>query len=441
MLRLVLGIALAALCGVTFCAHADAIDITVIAQPGPVIDINPALARSLPSDVNFSRASLATDGQAPNTGALTTYGTNVPVIVSGLGLLPQEQRTNILPTSNSFNTAGSSATAASTPGPDGTLSGWLLTEDTSSPTSGDAHEAYAPGTGATLSANTTYAVSIYLKAGTRTKARVLFTAGTVGSGVYVDADLQAGTIGTATAFGGGTATAASIQTAAGGWYRVSVVGRLASGVATGYAVAMIENAAGTPYYAGNGTSGLYVYGFQLEQASFASSYIPTTATAVTRSADVASIPLAVGGALSAIINATTAPGASGTQVLAQWDDGTASNRITLQRNASRQIQLVVVAGAVTQATVTAAGTVADTTTFKVGIRVRANDYALTVNGGAVATGSGAVPAGLVTHRIGRDASGNQWDGWISRDRIWLVPLPSARLQISANDNQEIRHVA
>jgi hypothetical protein len=53
----------------------------------------------------------------------------------------------------------------------------------------------------------------------------------------------------------------------------------------------VASADNTDTFAGDGTSGLYIYGAQFEQGSFPTSYIPTSGATATRAADIASIPV------------------------------------------------------------------------------------------------------------------------------------------------------
>jgi hypothetical protein len=133
----------------------------------------------------------------------------------------------------------------------------------------------------TITASTNYTVSVYVKAAEYGWA--IIYVGTVGVGQYVN--LSTGAVGS-TFIGAPTST--TVTNAGNGWRRVSMV--FNSGVNTSVDVRVYATTAdGTSSYLGDGTSGIYVYGAQLEAGSFATSYIPTVASTVSRSADVATM--------------------------------------------------------------------------------------------------------------------------------------------------------
>lgn len=85
----------------------------------------------------------------------------------------------------------------------------------------------------------------------------------------------------------------SIQSFPNGWYKLTI-GRQANAGST-FRILVSQTNGTITYngdsnsYAGDGSSGVYIWGAQVETGSFSTSYIPTTASTVTRAADVASI--------------------------------------------------------------------------------------------------------------------------------------------------------
>ena len=92
-----------------------------------------------------------------------------------------------------------------------------------------------------------------------------------------------------TATASGTGNTASIENVGNGWYRCSVTNDGSADLVDQFRIGVANGALDS--FAGDGTSGIYIYGAQLEAGSFPTSYIKTTGSTATRSADVASIKL------------------------------------------------------------------------------------------------------------------------------------------------------
>ena len=73
-----------------------------------------------------------------------------------------------------------------------------------------------------------------------------------------------------------------------GWYRCSHTITAQSTINTAYSASFVLANGSSYSYQGDGTSGIYIWGAQVEQGSYATSYIPTNGSSVTRQADTAS---------------------------------------------------------------------------------------------------------------------------------------------------------
>lgn len=244
-------------------------------RPSLLLDF--ANSKVLDPRVTFTRASTAT--YFDRFGIMKTAAANEPrfdhnpVTGESLGLLIEEQRTNLLTYSEDFSNAAwvktnSTVSSNVVVAPDGTLTGDKLIEDTST-------SLHLTQQAITTSA-TTYTVSVYAKEAGRTQFRFSSNFGMAPGAQF---DLSAVT---ATVLG--TTTLATITHVGNGWYRCTATGT----VSAGSDVTQILLGTGNSY-TGDGTSGIYIWGAQLEAGAFPTSYIPTTSAQVTRSADIASM--------------------------------------------------------------------------------------------------------------------------------------------------------
>ena len=143
---------------------------------------------------------------------------------------------------------------------------------------------------------------------------------------------------------------------------------------------------------GSDTTSIETWGWQLEEGSYATSYIPTRGQAATRAADVCN-----NAGDSTIFN--DEEGVLFAEIAALADDGTSrtisinntsSNRVFLQLRATAgQVNSGVVVGGALQGSTMSHG-VSQTSNIKLAIKYKQNDFSLFVNGSKVGTSSGNV---------------------------------------------------
>jgi hypothetical protein len=218
-------------------------------------------------------------GPVANLPRLDYLGSSCP------SLLLEPQRTNSLTYSEAFDNAAWSKVLASS-----------LANDTTSPDGYTNADKIRPNSGVTFSIPAsgiyTAGASSYIRSSglTLTAASYTFSA-FVKKGEYDYIQLRSGTSIDTTANGSGvtvnlnngttTATSGySIEDYGDGWYRISHT--FTATATTWYLNFWFWNSTSVT---ANGTDGVYVYGAQLEEGAYSTSYIPTLGASVTRGAD------------------------------------------------------------------------------------------------------------------------------------------------------------
>jgi hypothetical protein len=175
-----------------------------------------------------------------------------------------------------------------------------------------------------------------------------------------------------------------------------------------------------------------VYGAQLEQGSYATSYIPTYGSAVTRNAEVCNNSGSAQdfndseGVLYAEISALAD---DGTYRIISLSNSTFVERIYMQyTNASNTVSVVVKNGSVTQANI--GFVLPNETDFnKIAFKYKSNDFALWVNGFEVGTDtSGSTPIGLSELAFDSGAGNNPFYGNVKCVAVFKEALSDTELQ-------------
>jgi hypothetical protein len=243
--------------------------------------------------ITFTRASTAT--YFDSAGVLQSAAIDAPRFdynpstLAAQGFLIEEARTNLVLQSEDFATTWSALNV--TPSTNTALSpAGTLTADTLTPAASTA--AHLISQSATVTASIAYSASVFVKTDGAPFVQVVYDNG-ASAGAFINVNLSTGAITRGPELAGGaTNVTGSVTAVNNGFYRVTVgathtgtTGRIIiSPLPTGQSAAGLNPSTTTA-----ATDKVIVWGAQLEAGSFPTSYIPTTTTALTRSADVASV--------------------------------------------------------------------------------------------------------------------------------------------------------
>jgi hypothetical protein len=342
-----------------------------------------------------------------------------PVTGESLGLEIEEQRTNLFTYSEQFDNAAwaksnATITANTNIAPDGTQTAELLNGTTIGNNQITQLQTKA-------SSAITYTFSCYLKAYTSTVATLVLSDNITGEAA-VQFNLSAGTAGSVSA-GTWTSGSATITAVGNNWYRCTLTAT--SPVNTGLLPCI---------RLGTATS-VFIWGAQLEAGAFATSYIPTVASQVTRSADSASMTgtnfsswyRTDEGTLYAE-SRTISTAVSGRGIVS-INDGTANNVIQTYNSTTGGVYEVVVGGT-TQASATVASTNTANVSNKRSLAYKTdNSRFYTTAGSSALDTSCRVPTvtQLVFGRVNGAAAGSEFNGCISKLAYYPLRLVDAEL--------------
>jgi hypothetical protein len=256
----------------------------------PTLNLDFANTKTLDPRITFTRASggsyVGADGLIKYAGVNEARFDHDPETGESLGLLIEEARTNLFNRSEDFSAAktdvsnGLGVNVNSIESPDGTKSAdkvFIKISDDSQ-ANGLQFNIFTPV------ANQPYTTSCFLKMDEMRYVRYVSQGGGISS-LGVNVDLLTGKIISSV----GSPNNFSITPYPNGWYRISVTVTPISTASLTSRILALDPSGQVLSFLGVIGSGFYIWGIQMEQASFATSYIPTQASTRTRAGDRALI--------------------------------------------------------------------------------------------------------------------------------------------------------
>jgi hypothetical protein len=370
-------------------------------------------------DFTFDRGTSADQTRVNKNGLIESVAQDVPRLDYLDGgcpsLLLEPASTNLYDYSEDLNLwnnglVGLSISADSSLSPDGSVNADLVTEDTST----GAH-VIRRTTGPTTTSGLDYSFSFFIKANGRDIVGLSNNVGTASATAFFN--LTSGTILSS------TFDSAFMVDYGNGWWRIETTHEATgTGDYEGRIYTAVEDNF-TFSHTGDGVSGFYIWGLQVEQQSYATSYIPTSGATATRNAETCN-----GAGTTAEINSqegvlfveiraladsltfraiSLSDGSSSDRVFMYYS--TTSNRLTFSVDVSSSNEFFLNQDFIdiTQQT-------------KIAFQYKQNDFKVYVNGLLIGVGlSGNVPSsGVLTELAFDDGSGSPFYGRVKKLSVY-----------------------
>ncbi len=333
----------------------------------------------------------------------------------------EPQSTNLYPYSEDFtqwDKVGTTVIENAIISPNGSLNSDKI-EETTGGTYHNVNEDFG-----TLSSGSTYTASAFYKSAERTSATIYESLSTGGYNL-TSFNLTNGTV-----ISEDAAHTATIKDYGNGWYKCSITFTLNASRSGSifYGTNDILN------FIGVSGNGVYIWGAQVEQLSYATSYIPTNGAASTRLQDIANnsgnsdLINSTEGVLYVDIAALTDLGSY--RLISLNSDNSSSNRITIAYDVvNNQIYGQCVDGGVSQALFTTQPTsISDFN--KIALKYKANDLAFWVNGFEVGTNTSAsIPTNLNRLSFDRADAAAFFYGKTKALAVWKEALTDTELEL------------
>ncbi len=376
---------------------------------GTALAYNDENANFKPLPFDFTRASSGTT--VNQSGLIETVGSGIPRIdfqgnTKG-ALLLEPSRTNSVTYSEDFSHSSYSKTNATV------TSGFLAPDGTNNATklvtsAVNAQLLFSAGGGNT----NTKVVSVFAKANTSTSKFKIIEQ--YYSGQQTLFDLNLGVVEFNNSAG------SKIENFGNGWFRCTHIQSYTSGQTNSTFAFRTPTA-----------ESLFIWGAQLEEGSYATSYIPTSGSAVTRVAEtnIQTPPSGVIGQTegTVFLDMTRDSLESYTQRVLTLSNGTTNNVIGLQLTGGNQITFYVENGGSNQVAITKSNATISNQKVKIAAAYKANDFALYIDGVQVGVDtSGSVPATSII-KYSNPSNALQYVGVVNNFKLYNTRLSNSEL--------------